>query len=59
MLRRILEAGLQPDVHVLFCNTGKEDDRTLDFVHVSARGGGRSAIRWLSVPTPVPAGVQE
>jgi 3'-phosphoadenosine 5'-phosphosulfate sulfotransferase (PAPS reductase)/FAD synthetase len=33
MLRRILNAGLQPDVHVLFANTGKERDETLDFIH--------------------------
>lgn len=36
LLRRIIAAcggQLPPDVHVLFCNTGKEDDRTLDFVH--------------------------
>ena len=39
MLRAILDRGLEPDVHVLFCNTGKEDDRTLDFVH-------ECAVRW-------------
>ncbi len=33
MLRRILAEGLQPDVHVLFCNTGKEWDKTLAFVN--------------------------
>jgi 3'-phosphoadenosine 5'-phosphosulfate sulfotransferase (PAPS reductase)/FAD synthetase len=42
MLRKILDQAekdgmtrgqLWPDVHVLFCNTGKEDNRTLDFVH--------------------------
>lgn len=33
MLRRILDAGLQPDVHVLFANTGKEREETLRFVH--------------------------
>ncbi len=33
MLRRILDVGLQPDVHVLFANTGKEREETLDFVH--------------------------
>jgi 3'-phosphoadenosine 5'-phosphosulfate sulfotransferase (PAPS reductase)/FAD synthetase len=32
MLRRILDEGLQPDVHVLFCNTGKEYAETLAFV---------------------------
>ena len=33
MLRRVLDAGLQPDVHVLFANTGKERLETLSFVH--------------------------
>jgi len=33
MLRRILDVGLQPDVHVMFANTGKERPETLDFVH--------------------------
>jgi len=33
MLRRILNEGLQPDVHVLFSNTGKERNETLDFIH--------------------------
>lgn len=33
MLRRILDVGLQPDVHVLFANTGKERPETLDFIH--------------------------
>ena len=30
MLRRILDVGLQPDVHVLFTNTGKERPETLE-----------------------------
>ena len=46
MLRRILDRGLQPDVHVLFCNTGKEDDRTLDFVQECAERW-RVHVRWL------------
>ena len=33
MLRRILDVGLRPDVHVMFANTGKERLETLDFVH--------------------------
>jgi len=35
MLKHILDAngGLPRDVHVVFANTGKEDNRTLDFVH--------------------------
>jgi hypothetical protein len=33
MLRRCLDEGLGADVHVLFANTGKEREETLDFVH--------------------------
>lgn len=36
MLRRVIDAHggkLPPDVHALFCNTGKEREETLDFVH--------------------------
>jgi 3'-phosphoadenosine 5'-phosphosulfate sulfotransferase (PAPS reductase)/FAD synthetase len=32
MLRRILDAGLRPDVHVVFANTGKEREETLTFI---------------------------
>ena len=32
MLRRILDEGLRPDVHVLFADTGKERAETYDFV---------------------------
>jgi len=32
MLRRVLDAGLQPDVHVLFADTGRERDETYRFV---------------------------
>lgn len=32
MLRQILNAGLRPDVHVLFTNTGKERPETLAFI---------------------------
>ena len=46
LLSRVLDAGLQPDVHVIFCNTGKEDDRTLDFVRACGEGWG-VPIRWL------------
>lgn len=46
MLHWILERGLQPDVHVLFCNTGKEDDRTLDFVN-ECETRFNVPIRWL------------
>ena len=46
MLRRILDAGLQPDVHVLFANTGKERAETLAFVReCSARWD--VPIHWL------------
>ena len=46
LLRRVLERGLQPDVHVLFCNTGKEDDRTLDFVN-ECDVRWHANVRWL------------
>lgn len=36
MLRRILDAGLQPDVHVLFADTGQEFPETYDFVRACA-----------------------
>jgi len=32
MLRRILDEGLRPDVHVIFADTGKERNETYDFV---------------------------
>jgi hypothetical protein len=32
MLRRVLDSGLQPDVHVLFADTGRERDETYQFV---------------------------
>lgn len=46
MLRKIIDAGLQPDVHVLFCNTGKEYGETLAFVDEIARRW-RVEVRWL------------
>ncbi|WP_223644311.1 phosphoadenosine phosphosulfate reductase family protein [Corallococcus sp. EGB] len=46
MLRRILDEGLQPDVHVLFANTGKERPETLDFVHECQTRWG-VPVRWL------------
>lgn len=46
MLRRILDAGIDDDVHVCFANTGKEREETLDFVReVSVRWG--VGITWL------------
>lgn len=47
MLHKILARGLQPDVHVIFCNTGREDDRTLTFVEECSNLGGGVRIRWL------------
>jgi len=46
MLRRILDAGLRPDVHVLFCNTGREYEETLRFVNDCERYWG-VPIHWL------------
>jgi len=49
MLRRILDAGIDDDVHVCFANTGKEREETLAFVHeVETRWGVR--ITWLERP---------
>ena len=36
MLRRILDEGLSPDVHVLFADTGKERAETYAFVEACA-----------------------
>jgi 3'-phosphoadenosine 5'-phosphosulfate sulfotransferase (PAPS reductase)/FAD synthetase len=33
MLREVLDAGLPKDVEIIFANTGKERNETLDFVH--------------------------
>jgi 3'-phosphoadenosine 5'-phosphosulfate sulfotransferase (PAPS reductase)/FAD synthetase len=38
MLRRILDEGLQPEVHVLFADTGKERQETYAFVQAVACG---------------------
>jgi len=37
MLRRILDEGLRPDVHVVFADTGKERQETYDFVRECER----------------------
>lgn len=37
MLRRILDVGLQPEVHVLFADTGKEREETYEFVREVSR----------------------
>ena len=46
MLRRMLDVGLRPDVHVLFANTGKERLETLDFVADCARTWNVD-VHWL------------
>lgn len=46
MLRKILDEGLQPDVHVVFANTGKERNETLDFVRDCAEHWGVRIV-WL------------
>jgi len=46
MLRRILDVGLQPDVHVLFTNTGKERPETLEFIHEITQRWDVD-VRWL------------
>lgn len=46
MLRRILDVGLQPDVHILFANTGKESPETLDFVYACQTNWG-VPITWV------------
>ena len=40
MLRRILDAGLHPDVHVLFADTAKERAETYDFVRACGEAWG-------------------
>lgn len=46
MLRRMLDVGLRPDVHVLFANTGKERPETLDFVRDCGARWSASIV-WL------------
>jgi 3'-phosphoadenosine 5'-phosphosulfate sulfotransferase (PAPS reductase)/FAD synthetase len=53
MLRRCLDAGLQPDVHVLFANTGKERPETLDFVQACAERWDVT-IHWIEYAFPEP-----
>jgi 3'-phosphoadenosine 5'-phosphosulfate sulfotransferase (PAPS reductase)/FAD synthetase len=53
MLRRILDCGLRPNVHVVFSNTGKENGETLDFVEeISQRWAVR--IRWIEYRADAP-----
>lgn len=49
MLRRILDEGLQPDVHVLFADTGKERQETYDFVRLVARYW-KVDVQWVERP---------
>jgi hypothetical protein len=49
MLRRILDVGLQPDVHVIFADTGKERQETYDFVRLCARYW-KVEIHWVERP---------
>lgn len=65
MLRRILDAGLQPEVHVLFADTGKERAETYSFVdecaaewqidihHVERPGQFTQLITDRGLPNPV------
>ena len=48
MLWRVLESngGIPEDSHVLFCNTGKEEQETLDFVH-ECETRWNAPITWL------------
>lgn len=46
MLRRMLNEGLRPDVHVLFANTGKEREETLQFVH-ECETRWNAKVTWL------------
>lgn len=49
MLRKILDVGLQPDVHVLFADTGKERRETYEFVLECAERWG-ATIHWVQRP---------
>lgn len=49
MMRRLLDSGLDADTHVLFANTGKEREETLDFVRNCAVTWGVNVV-WLERP---------
>lgn len=46
MLRRILDAGLQSEVHVVFADTGKEREETYEFVRETERQW-RVKVNWV------------
>jgi len=49
MLRRILDEGLRPDVHVIFADTGKERNETYDFVRTIAERWA-VPVHWVHRP---------
>lgn len=51
MLRRVLDEGLQADVHVLFADTGKERAETYDFVRACAERWS-VPIHWVARAAP-------
>lgn len=51
MLRRILDEGLQPDVHVVFADTGKERAETLAFVRECGQRWDVE-VHWVERPHP-------
>lgn len=55
MLRRVIDAGLDPDVHVIYGNTGKEREETLVFIDRCAKEWGVN-VRWLEYVAPPVSG---
>jgi len=53
MLKILIDNGLQPDDIVVFCNTGREHDATLDFVH-ECETRWRVPIVWLEYRSSTP-----
>jgi 3'-phosphoadenosine 5'-phosphosulfate sulfotransferase (PAPS reductase)/FAD synthetase len=49
MLRRILDEGLRPDVHILFADTGRERVETYEFIRACAHRWA-VAIEWVERP---------
>jgi len=49
MLRQVLDAGLQPDVHVIFADTGKEREETYQFVR-DCSSAWDVEIHWVERP---------